>query len=69
MTLNNLVSRIWLRLIELLYKLALHFLWKDELCRLRHCKDGLNLCPPSKVSRHLRLIFSNNIFVSPIFKR
>ena len=46
MTLNNLVSRIWLRLIKLLYKLTLHFLWEDGFCRLRHSEDGLNLCPP-----------------------
>lgn len=46
MTLNNLVSRIWLRLIKLLYKLTLHFLWKDRLCRLRHSEDDLNPCPP-----------------------
>ena len=46
MTLNNLVNRIWLRFIEFLNELTLHFLWKDGLCRLRHSEDGLNLCPP-----------------------
>lgn len=46
MTLNNLVNRIWLRFIKTLNKLTLHFLWKDELCRLRYGKDGLYLCPP-----------------------
>lgn len=66
MTLNNLVNRIWLRFIKTLNKLTLHFLWKDGICRLRYGKDGLNLCPPSKVSRHLLVIFSNNIFISPI---
>lgn len=69
MTLDNLVNRIWLRLIKTINKLTLHFLGENGLCRLRHSEDGLNLCPPSKVSRHLRVIFSNNIFVSPIFKR
>lgn len=42
------MHRIWLRFIEILNKLTLHFLWKDGLCRLRHGKDGLNLCPPIK---------------------
>ena len=46
MTLNNLVNRIWLRFIELLYKLTLHFLWKDGLCRLGDGENGLNPCPP-----------------------
>ena len=46
MTLDNLVNHIWLRFIKTLNKLTLHFLWKDGLCRLRNCKDGLNLCPP-----------------------
>lgn len=31
MTLNNLVNRIWLRFIKLLYRLTLHFLWEDWL--------------------------------------
>lgn len=43
MTLNNLVSRIWLRLIKLLYKLTLHFLWEDGLGGFRDCQDGKNL--------------------------
>ena len=46
MTLNNLVNRIWLRLIKTINKLTLHFLWKDGFGRLRHSEDGLNLCPP-----------------------
>lgn len=46
MTLNNLVSRIWLRLIKTLNELTLHFLWEDGFCRIRHSEDGLNLCPP-----------------------
>lgn len=46
MTLNNLMNHIWLRIIKLLDKLSLHLFKKDGLCRLRHCKDGLNLCPP-----------------------
>lgn len=48
MTFNNLMNRIWLRFIELLYKLTLHFLCEDGLCRLRHGEDGLNLCPPTQ---------------------
>ena len=31
MTLDNFMNRIWLRLIETLNKLTLHFLWKDVL--------------------------------------
>ena len=69
MTLDNFMNRIWLRFIKLIHYMTLHFLVENWLCRFRYGKDGLNLCPPSKVSRHLRVIFSNNIFVSPIFKR
>lgn len=43
MTLDNLVNHIWLRFIKTLNELTLHFLWKDGLCRLRHCKDGKKL--------------------------
>jgi len=46
MTLDNLVNRIWLRLIKTINKLTLHFLGENGLCRLRHSEDGLNLCPP-----------------------
>lgn len=31
MTLDNFMNRIWLRFIETLNKLTLHFLWKDWL--------------------------------------
>ena len=40
------MNRIWLRFIEILNELTLHFLWKDGLYRLRHSEDGLNPCPP-----------------------
>lgn len=66
MTLNNLMNHIWLRFIKTLNKLTLHFQRKDGLCRLRHSEDGLNLCPPpSKVSRHLRVIICPNIISLP----
>lgn len=66
MTLNNLMNHIWLRFIKTLNNLTLHFLWKDGLCRLRHRENGLNLCPPpSKVSRHLRVIICPNIIALP----
>ena len=48
MTLDNLMNRIWLRFIKTLNKLTFHFLWKNGLCRLWYCEDGLNLCPPIK---------------------
>ena len=67
MTLNNLVNHIWLRFIKTLNKLTLHFLWKDGFCRLRHSEDGLNLCPPSKVSRHLRVIICPNIISLSVY--
>ena len=43
MTLNNLVNRIWLRFIEILNELTLHFLWKDGLGGFRDCQDVKNL--------------------------
>ena len=66
MTLDNFMNRIWLRFIKFIHYMTLHFLVENWLYRFRYGKDGLNLCPPSKVSRHLRVIFSNNIFISPI---
>lgn len=43
MTLNNLVNRIWLLLIEILNKLSFHFLREDGLGGFRDCQDGKNL--------------------------
>ena len=43
MTLNNLVSRIWLLLIEILNKLSFYFLREDGLGGFRDCQDGKNL--------------------------
>ena len=64
MTLNNLVNRIWLRFIELLYKLTLHFLWKDGLCRLGDSKDGLFLITSFKSQQTLAFYKHHSLTLS-----
>ena len=48
MTLNNFMNRIWLRFIETLNKLTLHFLWKDGLCGLLDGDGSLDFATITK---------------------